>query len=150
MGRTPEGIIEDHLRRQCKKLGFMCLKFTSPGNSGVPDRIVIGNGQTVFIELKKPGEVPRRLQQEVIADLRAAGAAVHIADTKSLVDDVLAKIIAGQAHSAPTHAVPEMLREQLAESLPAASPAQVDDLMAMAARAGRAASAAAASYSALV
>lgn len=150
MARTPEGIIEDHLRRQCKALGFMCLKFTSPGRTGVPDRVVIGNGQTVFIELKKPGEVLRRLQQEVITDMRAAGAAVHIADTKDLVDDVLAKIIAGQAQTAPTRTVPELLRGQLAASLPTATPAEVDDLMDMAAKAGRAAAAAAAASSALV
>ncbi|MGY4541159.1 hypothetical protein ACVWY0_001068 [Arthrobacter sp. UYNi723] len=90
---TPEGIIDKHLLKQCKALKFMCLKFTSPGNNGVPDRVVIGNGQTVFIELKRPGKGPRRLQKEVIAEMRSHGAEVRVANTTEQVDDLLAELI---------------------------------------------------------
>ena len=90
---TPEGVVEDHLINQCKELKFMCLKFTSPGTTGVPDRLVIANGHTVFIELKRPGGKTRRLQQIVIADMRSHGAVVHVADTKDQVDDLLAELI---------------------------------------------------------
>lgn len=100
---TPEGTIEKHLLKQCKALKFMCLKFTSPGNNGVPDRVVIANGQTVFIELKRPGAGPRRLQREVIAEMRSHGAAVHVANTIDQVDDLLGELIRSSAHPPINH-----------------------------------------------
>lgn len=48
-----ESQIEKHLKREVEKMGGLCLKFVSPGNKGVPDRIVIlPNGQTIYVELK--------------------------------------------------------------------------------------------------
>lgn len=48
--------IEKRLVREVKKLGGLCLKWVSPGNSGVPDRIVLmPGGKAIFVELKKPG-----------------------------------------------------------------------------------------------
>lgn len=45
--------IESRLRYGVKKLGGLCYKFVSPGNRGVPDRIVILPGGVVyFVELK--------------------------------------------------------------------------------------------------
>lgn len=150
MGRTPEGKVEDHLFKQCKKLDFVCLKFTAPANSGVPDRVIIGNGLTVFLELKAPGESLRDLQHEVINEMISHGAIVRVADTKALVDGLLAEIVAGTVSSTvlrerrrarvftprPGASAP-LLRDQLAESLPAATPAQVDELVAMATKAGQ-------------
>lgn len=70
----------------------MCLKFVS-GITGVPDRIVVLNGHTVFVELKAPGGKPRPLQTARIAQLRAAGAQVHVVDTEegaaALVSDLM-------------------------------------------------------------
>jgi hypothetical protein len=150
MARTPEGKVEDHLFKQCKKLDFVCLKFTSPANSGVPDRVIIGNGLTVFLELKAPGEVPRALQYEVINEMISHGAIVRVADTKTLVDELLAEIVTGSVRSPlllerrktrvftpRPGASAALLRDQLALSVPKATPAQVDDLMAMATKAGR-------------
>lgn len=48
-----ESEIEAWLKSRIEKLGGMFLKFTSPGNDGVPDRIVImPAGICVFLELK--------------------------------------------------------------------------------------------------
>lgn len=48
-----ESEIEAWLKSRVEKLGGMFLKFTSPGNDGVPDRIVImPAGICVFVELK--------------------------------------------------------------------------------------------------
>ena len=48
-----ESEIEARLKSRVEKLGGMFLKFTSPGNDGVPDRIVIvPGGICVFVELK--------------------------------------------------------------------------------------------------
>lgn len=45
--------IEEKLRIGVKKMGGLAYKFTSPGNIGVPDRIVIlPAGKVWFVELK--------------------------------------------------------------------------------------------------
>ena len=45
--------IEKWLRRQVESLGGLAFKFTSPGNDGVPDRLAVLPGGTIyFIELK--------------------------------------------------------------------------------------------------
>ena len=45
--------IEKKLGRQLEKFGCLYLKFVSPGNPGVPDRIVITpDGRTIYVELK--------------------------------------------------------------------------------------------------
>lgn len=85
MGK-PEGTVEDHMAKRAKQRGFLYYKFTSPSTNGVPDRILIGHGLTVFVELKAPGKKPRKLQDIVIADMRAHGANVFVIDTKAGVD----------------------------------------------------------------
>lgn len=85
MGK-PEGAVESYFVKQAKKHGFLYFKFTSPSNNGVPDRIIIGHGLTIFVELKAPGEKPRKLQTVVIDDMRNHGANVFVIDTKQVVD----------------------------------------------------------------
>ena len=52
--------IERHLREGIKSLGGWCLKFVSPGFTGVPDRIVLmPGGKLCFVELKRPGQHER-------------------------------------------------------------------------------------------
>jgi len=48
-----ESYIESYLVRKVKELGGLCYKFVSPGNPGVPDRLIITpTGKTIFVELK--------------------------------------------------------------------------------------------------
>ena len=48
-----ESSIEAKLVRMVRARGGLCYKFVSPGNPGVPDRIVITPaGRTVYVELK--------------------------------------------------------------------------------------------------
>ena len=48
--------IEKWLREKIQQLGGVAMKFTSPGNDGVPDRIaILPGGQVWFKELKKEG-----------------------------------------------------------------------------------------------
>ena len=89
---TPEGRVEDYLCRQCKKRGVLCYKFTSPSNTGVPDRILVCNGKTIFVELKAPGETPRKKQLYVIRKLKAAGADVRVADSNETISQILDEI----------------------------------------------------------
>lgn len=47
--------IEAKFREKIKSLGGRALKFISPGNAGVPDRLVILPGNKIgFAELKRP------------------------------------------------------------------------------------------------
>ena len=50
-----ESKVEERLVRGVKRLGGMCLKWVSPGCTGVPDRIVVlPGGRVIFVELKQP------------------------------------------------------------------------------------------------
>lgn len=61
--RKMEKEIERYLKREIEKLGGLLLKFVSPGNDGVPDRIAImPDGRVWFIEFKMDGGDLRPLQ----------------------------------------------------------------------------------------
>ena len=48
-----ESEIEGRLRDGVKRLGGKAFKFVSPGNAGVPDRLVVlPGGKIIFAELK--------------------------------------------------------------------------------------------------
>jgi hypothetical protein len=49
-----ESRVEQALRHACEKRGVYIRKFTSPGHVGVPDRIILINGRTIFVETKSP------------------------------------------------------------------------------------------------
>lgn len=71
-----ESYYEDKLRTGVKKLGHgaKCLKFVSPGFSGVPDRIILlPGGRVIFAETKRPGDKERKRQEYVQELLRALG-----------------------------------------------------------------------------
>ena len=87
-----ESSVEDYLRRRITEKHGICLKFTSPGLSGMPDRIIVYKGAVLFVELKRPGGKPRP-QQKFVADwLRRAGALVYCVSTKDEVDSFLAEM----------------------------------------------------------
>lgn len=86
-----ENYVEGYLHKQAKKRGFLCYKFTS-GNDGVPDRILIGNGYTIFIETKAKGQTPRPLQKAIISEMKNCGANVFVIDNRTDVDLLLEHI----------------------------------------------------------
>lgn len=81
-----ESQVERYLHSKVTANYGMCLKFVSPGTVGVPDRIVIHRGRIMFVELKRPGEKPRPLQQVRARQMRAAGARVYCISTTDQVD----------------------------------------------------------------
>jgi hypothetical protein len=91
--KTKENDIESYLGEKSKENDFLYYKFKSPANSGVPDRIMIGHGMTIFVELKKPGEKPRKLQERVISRMKEHGASVYVIDTKEKVDGLFDEIL---------------------------------------------------------
>lgn len=81
--------IEKKLIRPIKSMGGLCLKFETPGFTGVPDRIILLPGpHIVFVETKQPGKKERARQVYVHGLLRAMGFTVY-----STIDSV-AKITA--------------------------------------------------------
>lgn len=85
--------IEKYLAEQAQKRGGRAFKFVSPGCSGVPDRLVIlPGGRTGFLELKAPGEKPRKEQAYRIKQLRDLGCLAAVADTPEKVDEFLCRL----------------------------------------------------------
>lgn len=71
-----ESEIEKKFKRNIQSIGngVKCLKFVSPGFSGVPDRmILLPGGHVIFVELKQPGKKERKRQLYVQELLRRLG-----------------------------------------------------------------------------
>lgn len=85
-----EKVIEQYLRDQVKALGGKAYKFVSPGNAGVPDRLVLlPGGVAAFVELKAPGKKPTDLQEAQQKRISNLGFRVFTLDSKQGVDDFI-------------------------------------------------------------
>ena len=52
-----ESRIQANIKKKLTGLGWLVFKFESPGQRGVPDLIAISpDGETVYLEVKQPGE----------------------------------------------------------------------------------------------
>lgn len=70
--------IEKRLRRQIERMGGKFMKFVSPGNDGVPDRIAIMPGGKIwFVELKTDRGRLSELQKWQRKQLEALGCQVR-------------------------------------------------------------------------
>lgn len=70
-----EKAIDSKIKKWCDKNGVLWIKFTPMGSRGWPDRIaVFRGGFHLWVELKRPGKIPTKLQQHRMADLIAKGA----------------------------------------------------------------------------
>ncbi len=96
-----ESTIEARLVREVKKRGGLCYKFTSPGNPGVPDRIVIlPGGITVYVELKTEIGRLAKIQKWQIEELRRRGAAVRVLKGMEQVMEFLGEVDKGEIRPA--------------------------------------------------
>lgn len=85
-----EKSIEAKLVDAVKAAGGVCWKFTSPGTSGVPDRIVLlPSGRIGFVEVKASGETPRPLQCLRIRTLRRLGFKAFVLDTPEQIGGII-------------------------------------------------------------
>ncbi len=81
--------LEQKLVRRVKEMGGLCLKWTSPGTTGVPDRLVIHRGQLHPVEIKDPkGKLSLR-QNLMISELARRGIEVVVIWNDDDLDDFL-------------------------------------------------------------
>lgn len=90
--------IEKQLRVRVAALGGKAYKFSSPGNNGVPDRIVLIQGKCYFVETKQPGEELKPLQRAVKRDFAKLGFEVYKLDSFEDVDRFL-EVISNEVHT---------------------------------------------------
>lgn len=83
-----EKTIEAHLIKRVKEAGGTTKKWTSPGNAGVPDRIVFfPEGRIFFVETKSPTGDLRPTQVVQHRNINSYGHVVFVLKTKKEVDD---------------------------------------------------------------
>ena len=92
--------IERYFKAQLEKRGALVFKFVSPGQTGVPDRVVLlPGGRVVFAEMKAPGEKPRPLQRAVFARMAKAGHPVYIIDSREAVKKFVEEVMPNEVHT---------------------------------------------------
>ncbi len=91
---TREEHIERKLVDKVKALGGRAYKFVSPGNSGVPDRlIVLPGGKIGFVETKRPkGGRTSKLQERQIAFLQSLDCKAEVISTVDQIDNFLDRL----------------------------------------------------------
>lgn len=88
-----EKTIENKLKTAVKEKGGLCLKFTSPGFDGVPDRIILMPGcKVAFAEIKAPGKKLRPLQERRKRQLESLGFSVFCVDNTECIGGVVDEI----------------------------------------------------------
>ena len=87
-----ERAVGEHLRvwARVNYLPLHYIKFSPVGVRGWPDRVVLwGGGNLLFLELKRRGQKPRKLQEHIHNQLRICGFKVLVHDD---TDECLAEI----------------------------------------------------------
>lgn len=88
-----ESSLERRLKNEVQKLGGLALKFTSPGMTGVPDRLILlPNGKTVFVEMKAPGKKLRPIQAKRKRDFEKLGHRVYKLDSVSSIQAFIQEV----------------------------------------------------------
>ena len=85
--------VERALVKGVEALGGKAYKFVSPGNAGVPDRLVcLPMGRVIFVELKEKGGRVSGLQLSQIKRLSRLGHKVRVLKGRAEVDAFLSEI----------------------------------------------------------
>lgn len=88
--------IEAYLVKSVKNKKGLCMKWTSPGNAGVPDRIVIiPGGDIYFVELKAEGKRDNLspLQKNFIQKLENLNCEVRVIASFQEVDEFIEEVM---------------------------------------------------------
>ncbi len=95
-----ESQIERYMVRKVKEHGGLCFKFVSPGNPGVPDRIVITPaGKTVYVELKTDAGRLAKIQKWQQEEMAKRGADVRVLFGMEAVKGFLREVFGDGVHT---------------------------------------------------
>lgn len=84
-----EKYIEQQLVRAVRLRGGLCEKWNA-GSRGWPDRIILmPDGKIGFVEVKAPGEKPRKIQRHRHIQLRLLGQKVYVLDDPGQIGGIL-------------------------------------------------------------
>lgn len=89
-----EADIERLLEHSVETAGGKAFKFTSPGNAGVQDRLVLLDGRAYFVEVKAPGKELRPLQRYRQRQLQKLGFEPYVIDSAAGVKEFVEAISA--------------------------------------------------------
>jgi hypothetical protein len=85
-----EKVFEKKLRERIKRLGGIAVKFSSPFYTGMPDRIIMVPGGSIwFVELKSPGRTLSPRQRIVATELFKLGHRVRVIDSSESLENFL-------------------------------------------------------------
>lgn len=73
-----ESAIQAHIIKRYEAQGFYVVKLVLTNKPGIPDLLCLKDGKAIFIEVKRPGEKPRALQEYRINELRDMGFEVQV------------------------------------------------------------------------
>ena len=91
-----EKVIEQKLVQAVKQAGGLAIKFTCPGLSGMPDRLVIlPESHVAFVEVKAPGLKPRPMQIRRHELLRRLGCKIYVLDDAARIPELVARMLEG-------------------------------------------------------
>jgi len=81
--------VEAYFRKAVAAAGGAAFKFVSPSHRGVSDRIVCLQGQTWFVELKRPGGRLMPLQRVFAAEMERLGQNYTVLSSQREIDEWL-------------------------------------------------------------
>lgn len=107
--KVDEKLIERKLVSAVKKMGGLCLKFVSPGNDGMPDRILLFPQSRIgFVEVKRRGKLLRPIQRFRRGQLHRLGFQALTLDDPAQIPLILQKIRGENNPEIPTAPVPDL------------------------------------------
>ncbi|TWH46351.1 VRR-NUC domain-containing protein [Sporomusa sp. KB1] len=90
-----ESFLERKLVSAVERIGGKAPKWVSPGNRGVPDRLIIlPDGRTMYVEMKAPGKPLEPLQVRWAKILRKLGHKVYKIDSAADIDKFIFEVTA--------------------------------------------------------
>ncbi|OCW92681.1 hypothetical protein A9168_14995 [Macellibacteroides sp. HH-ZS] len=78
--RPLESVIQTRIIKRMEAQGYYVIKLQLTNKNGIPDLLCLKDGKASFIEVKRPGEKPRVLQEYRHNELRELGFDVMILD----------------------------------------------------------------------
>lgn len=68
-----ESVIQRNIIKRYEAEGYLVIKIGLCNLNGFPDLMLLKDGKAIFVEVKRPGQQPRPLQEYRLKQLRDAG-----------------------------------------------------------------------------